>query len=164
VFAGWSPKPCSAGSTPARPAMIEQSINKAFSMAKSRGWDHIYVAVDIHDTMVVSTYKESDIPKTFFPNALATMQYLSSRPDIVLILYSSSFPNELVEYLNYFKSQGIRFKFVNENPAVTSKGYGYFEQKFYFNVLIEDKAGFNAETDWSKVYDAVHLQQPLRYE
>ena len=34
--------------------MISKSIAKAFSIAKSRDWDTIFVAVDIHDTVIVS--------------------------------------------------------------------------------------------------------------
>jgi hypothetical protein len=37
---------------------------------------------------------------------------------------------------------------VNKNPEVKSTTYGYYEDKPYFNVLFEDKAGFDATEDW----------------
>ena len=46
------------------------------------------------------------------------------------------------------------FKWINKNPeVVTDKGgYGYYEDKPYFNVLFEDKASFNPNTEWEDVY------------
>jgi hypothetical protein len=37
---------------------------------------------------------------------------------------------------------------INKNPNVENNAYGYYRDKPYFNVLFEDKAGFDAEEDW----------------
>lgn len=140
--------------------MIEHSINKAFSMARSRGWDRIYIAVDVHDTMIIPNYRENDIPKEFFPYAAEAMYTISQRRDTVLILYTCSFPNEINQYLEFFKSVSIDFKYVNSNPEVLSSGYGCYDKKFYFNILIEDKAGFNPLVDWEIVLN-MFKRQPL---
>jgi hypothetical protein len=34
---------------------------------------------------------------------------------------------------------------------VANTTYGYYEDKPYFNALWEDKAGFNAEKDWTSL-------------
>ena len=56
--------------------MIGKAIHKAFAIAKTRNWDHIFVAVDIHDTAVVSNYSGNRIPTMFYPNAKEVLQYL----------------------------------------------------------------------------------------
>ena len=134
--------------------MITKSIVKAFKIANERNWEKIYVAVDIHDTIVVSNYSTSELPTEFFPNAKYVLQYLSKRKDVILILYSSSFPWQMRQYIDFFKSFDIKFKYANCNPEVENKNYGYYNDKFYFNVLIEDKAGFDTDNDWFEVYNA----------
>jgi len=37
---------------------------------------------------------------------------------------------------------------VNENPEVLNLKYGCYDKKPYFNVVFEDKAGFDPMTDW----------------
>jgi hypothetical protein len=38
--------------------------------------------------------------------------------------------------------------------------FGFYEQKFYFNVLFEDKAGFDPMREWKEVYDLmVHYRK-----
>lgn len=41
---------------------------------------------------------------------------------------------------------------VNENLEVKNTTYGFYEHKPYFNLLFEDKAGFDAEIDWFILY------------
>jgi hypothetical protein len=136
---------------------ILKAIHNALVIKEKRGWDRLYFAVDLHGTVLVPNYSLGDIPKEFYPMAKEVLQKLSSRNDIVLIIYTCSFPNEIEEYLNYFKSHGINFDYVNSNPEVKTKegGVGYFKDKFYFNVLLEDKAGFDPLTEWDEIYDWV---------
>jgi hypothetical protein len=131
--------------------MIGKAIHKAFAIAKTRNWEKIFVAVDIHDTAVVSNYSGNRIPTMFYPNAKEVLQYLSERPDVTLIMYTSSHPHEMLKYKGFFEENGVYFKFINENPDCPSTGYGCYDKKFYFNVLIEDKAGFDAEVGWEEV-------------
>ena len=137
------------------------AINKAFAQKQKKGWDIIYFAVDIHDTIVVANYKVNDIPKEFFPLAKQTLQMLTKRPDVKLILYTCSHPHEIKEYLAYFQEHQITFDFINENPEVKTdlNGYGNYDSKFYFNVLLDDKAGFDATCDWEKIYNNTYFNQ-----
>lgn len=41
--------------------MILNAIHNAFKKAEERNWKSIYIAVDIHDTIVESNYKINDI-------------------------------------------------------------------------------------------------------
>jgi hypothetical protein len=48
--------------------MIDTSIKRAFAKGRQRNWDKIYVAVDIHDTIVHGGYSKN-IDKNFYPKA-----------------------------------------------------------------------------------------------
>ena len=49
--------------------MILNAIHNAIKKAKQRGWETIYIAVDIHDTIVEGNYQTNNIPTTFYPYA-----------------------------------------------------------------------------------------------
>ena len=76
---------------------------------------------------------------------------LSEREDVKLILFTCSHPQELKQYVEFFRTHGIHFDYANENPEVETADYGCFDSKIYFNVLLEDKAGFDPETDWLRI-------------
>ncbi len=128
--------------------MITKAIDNCFKHAKRRGWAKTYWAFDVHGTILRPNYKTNQISKEFYPHAVEVMQMLARRKDIVKILYTCSYPHEIEQYLDYFDQHGIRFDYVNTNPEVADGGYGYYKDKFYFNVLLDDKAGFDGDTDW----------------
>jgi hypothetical protein len=131
--------------------MITRAIQAAYKAARERKWTKTYWAIDIHGTMIIPNFKKGDIPKEFYPHVVDTLRLLSQRRDVVLILFTCSHPHELVEYGEYFRSLNIHFNYVNTNPEVSTADYGCFDSKIYFNVLIEDKAGFDPEQDWVKI-------------
>jgi len=139
------------------------AIRNAFLEKDKRGWDTIYFAIDVHGTIVVPNYKANDIPKTFYPLAKETLQVLTNRSDVTLILYTCSHPHEIKDYLEDFKENNIIVDYGNSNPEVRTdlEGYGNYDEKFYFNVLLDDKAGFNARTDWKEIY--LFLTRPEPY-
>ena len=126
-----------------------------FDLKRQRGWDKTFWFFDIHSTILKPNYKAGNVPKEFYPMAKETLQYLSKLPDVEMVIYTCSHPNEVEEYLQLFEENNIHFKYVNENPEVVTdlKGYGNYDKKPYMNVLFEDKAGFDAETEWSEVYE-----------
>lgn len=130
------------------------SIIKAFKNAlkkkNERGWEKIYVFVDIHETILKPTYKIRG-EKEFYRHAKEALQLMSDSDNVSLGLYTCSYPDEIQEYLEFFKENNIIFEHVNENLEVDNDAYGYFEDKPYFNVLLDDKAGFDAEEDWIKL-------------
>lgn len=126
-----------------------------FDLKSQRGWDKTFWFFDIHSTILRPNYKAGNVPKEFYPMAKETLQYLSKLPDVEMIIYTCSHSNEVEEYLQLFEENDIHFKYVNENPEVVTdlKGYGNYDKKPYMNVLFEDKAGFDAETEWAEVYE-----------
>jgi len=144
--------------------MISVAIKNAFEKAKSRNWDKTYWAIDIHETMIKPNWSVTTTPTEFYPKAKETLQYISGRKDIVMILYTCSHPHEIEKYIELFKNNGINFNHINENPEVENEKYGYYDMKPYFNVLLEDKAGFDPYKDWDEVYNALLLQEVLNPE
>ena len=59
------------------------------------------------------------------------------------------------EYRSRFAEEGIHFDYANENPEVGNTSFQNFEVKLYFNVGIDDKFGFEPETDWLKVIEVL---------
>ncbi len=133
--------------------MITTAIEAAVELAQTRGWDKTYWAFDLHGTILVPNYKKGDIPTEFYKDAKEALQMISKVPQICMIMYTCSHPHEITQYFEFFKQHNINFKYVNENPEVPDAAYGYYQDKFYFNVLFEDKAGFLPARDWPKVKD-----------
>lgn len=133
------------------------SIIKALENLKvikvKRGWDRTFWAIDIHGTLIKPNYTADEIPTDTYEHAIDCLKILSDDPSVCLILYTCSHNHEILEYLEFFKSKGVNFEYINENPEVKTDlgGYGCYDKKPYFNILFEDKAGFDAETDWLRV-------------
>lgn len=144
---------------------ISRAINfNHFKAMKSRGWDKTYWFFDIHSTILKPNYKEGDIPKEFYPLAKEVLQMISDRDDVCMMLYTCSHPHEIQEYLDFFNSNGINFKYVNENPEVANSqtSYGCYDNKPYMNVLFEDKAGFDPDKDWKKVRTVIEYNDLIK--
>jgi hypothetical protein len=137
--------------------MNKEHILKTFKKINERNWDTLYWAVDIHDTMIKSNYSTTELPKEFFPHAKEVMQRLSNRTDCVLILFTCSHNTEIKKYLELFEANKINFKFVNENPDVPNTALGSFDEKFYTNFYLDDKAGFDPETNWLEINQALDI-------
>lgn len=130
--------------------MIINAIQTCVKLIVERKWDKVYWAFDLHGTILVPNYKAGQIPTEFYPDARETLQLISKMNNVCMIMYTCSHPHEIEQYLEFFKKNDINFKFVNENPEVVDGAYGYYRDKFYFNVLFEDKAGFMT-TEWHEV-------------
>lgn len=128
--------------------MITRAIQNCLQTAKEKGWQKTYWAFDIHGTILKPNFKRDSISTEFYPGAVEALRMICARPEIVTILYTCSYPNEITQYLVLFEAHGIRFDYVNQNPEVPDGGYGYYQDKFYCNVLMDDKAGFHGPSDW----------------
>lgn len=131
--------------------MITRAITNCLKLVHERRWKKTYWAFDIHGTLLRPNYRKDEISTEFYPHVIETMQLISTRKDIVKILYTCSYPHEITQYLKHFADHGIHFDYINCNPEVADGGYGYYKDKFYFNVLMDDKAGFDGELDWIEV-------------
>lgn len=131
--------------------MITKAIRNALERKKERNWDKTYWGFDIHETMIISNWSEEKIPLEFYPGVKEVMQMISKQEDIICIIFTCSHPEQIVVYQEYFKENDIHFDYINENPDVLNRAYGNYDKKPYFNVLFEDKAGFDPKEDWTKV-------------
>jgi hypothetical protein len=134
---------------------IIRALNVCYEQQKIRSWNRLYFFFDIHGTILKPNYQYGNIPKEFYPHAKEAMQLISKLDDVCMVLYTCSHPHEIEQYLEFFKESGIHFQYVNENPEVATdlNGYGCYDKKPYINVLFEDKAGFNPETEWLEVLE-----------
>ncbi len=143
--------------------MIEKAIRRTFNVANKRSWDKTFWVIDIHETMIKPNYLRGCIPTEWYPLAKEAMLKITNRHDICSILFTCSHPSEILEYREFFFKEGITFNYVNENPEVKTQdqGYGYYDQKFYMNVLLDDKAGFNPNVDWKYVIAALDNKEGI---
>ena len=133
---------------------IAKAFEAAFRRKREKGWNKIYVVVDIHDTILRACY-ENEETYDYMPSAKHALQLLTSRDDVCLILWSGCYPERLETYREGFARDGIRFDYINENPEVGNTSFQNFDVKLYFNVGIDDRFGFDPETDWVRVIEAV---------
>ena len=140
--------------------MITKAIDKALARKKAKNWDKTYWGFDIHETMIIPNWSTGEVPLEFYPNVKEVMQMITKQEDIICIIFTCSHPSEIVVYEKYFKEHDIHFDYINENPEVHSRAYGNYGKKPYFNVLFEDKAGFDPEEDWAKVKEVFLKHYP----
>jgi hypothetical protein len=140
-------------------------MHDVFVHSFKKEWYETYWVIDIHSTVIKPSYDLSDKSMNYYPFAKEVLQILTKRKDINLIMWTSSYPHEIESYLSKFKEDGIHFNNVNENPNISSnKGnFGYYEKKFYFNVLFDDKAGFRPLKEWEALYNIFKYYEDINY-
>lgn len=131
-------------------------IAKMFDHAYKKQWYETYWFFDLHGVISKPDYRKTVKEIIYYPYAKETLQYISqNRKDIIMVLYTSSYPDEINAYLEILEKDGIHFKYVNENPEISdSKGsFGYYYTKPYYNILFENKSGFDPDIDWQPIYE-----------
>ena len=131
-------------------------IKKMFFHAEERKWYETYWFIDVHGVISKPDYRKKVKEIEYYLYVKETLQYITkNRPDIIMILYTSSYPDEIEIYMKQFEKDNIFFKYVNENPEINeSKGnFGCYDKKPYYNVLIDDKSSFDPEIDWQPIYE-----------
>ena len=43
--------------------------------------------------------------------------------------------------------------YINDNPEIGEKDFGCYDEKPYFDVYLDDKAGFDAEVEWRDIFN-----------
>jgi hypothetical protein len=126
------------------------NIRKTFAMREAKGWPEVYFCIDLHGTIIPSgvSWHDTTDKHVFYPGAQEVLQWLSKRRDIITILWTSTHPERFPALVEWFKVHGIKFTFINENPHAKNTPRSDFSKKFYFNVVLDDRGGFEPETDW----------------
>ncbi|MFA5313805.1 MAG: hypothetical protein WC375_10920 [Methanomassiliicoccales archaeon] len=140
---------------------IRQAIIKAFEKKEKRGYKKLYWAIDLHGTVFDADYLKRTNVREFYPCALEVLTVLASRAsdlgyqDMSLILYTSSNHTEIKEAMEWLRMKGIEFNHVNCNPEFPDNDRCDFSKKFAFDIMLEDKAGFDGRYDWYEVRQAL---------
>jgi len=136
-------------------------IHKMFNISFKKEWFETYWAFDLHGTIMKPSYDLNDKSVEFYPYAKEVLQILTNRDDVKLIMWTSSYENEIEHYNTILYDNGIIFDKVNENPNISSNNgnFGFYEKKFYFNILFDDKATFDPETDWEPIFNLLNAYQ-----
>ncbi len=131
--------------------MIHNSIKKAYEQFEAREWNKIYIALDIHGTVADSDYHNTS--KELYKTCIEPLQIISKLPEVTIILFSCAYEKDYGSYFELFNKNGIDVRYFNNNPEVDNTPTGCFDRKFYYNIIFEDKAGFEPWM-WPSVRDA----------
>ena len=126
-------------------------IEKVFNGLNNGSFKYIYIMVDVHNTILNPTFDKKETFE-YFPYAKETLQLLSEKENIKLIMWTSSYDEKIQMYLKHFEENRIIFNFVNENKEYGNVSFACFDTKFYYDIGIDDKFGFDAEHDWKEIY------------
>lgn len=130
--------------------MIINAFKNAYKKMQERKWDTIYIAIDLHGTCLKSNYKNGGY-EFINEHVKLALQLMAAQKESVIILWSGCHEEQKKEITQFFEDNVIRVDFFNENPLEKSTETGNFAEKFYFSVLLDDKAGFDPDTDWVSI-------------
>lgn len=134
---------------------VSEVLCSALERLEERGWDHIYILVDVHGVLMEPSY--GSISTKIYPQCIKPMLIMSDDPRIKLIMWTCSSPEHITQYLAMFKELGINFDYANENPDVQYKqAIGDYTVKLYANLILDDKAGFDPYKDWDNLSRYCH--------
>lgn len=122
-------------------------------MKQVKGWPEVYFCIDLHGTIIPSGKDSNDKTDAmvYYPDAKEVLQWLTNRKDIILILWTSTPCNRAGTVLGEFMKDKIQFDYFNCNLHAKNTPRSDFSKKFYFNVLLDDRGGFEPETDWTLI-------------
>ena len=133
---------------------IKRVLEKQYAKQMKNHWYETYWIVDMHGVITRPNHTTNLPDIDFYPLADLVLFILSAREDIRLILYTSSYPEQRQHYIDQLERMEITFDYINENPEIRSyEDFGYYEEKPYFDVYLDDKAGFDPETEWIDILE-----------
>lgn len=127
------------------------NIKKTFEQKAARGWDTVYVLLDVHGTLIPGGFHNKRDFTFISDDCLEVLKWFSDRKDFRIIIWTSSCTVEAAETLEWLEEHGIIVDYINHNPECRDTKTACFSQKPYFNILIDDKAGFEPEKDWAEI-------------
>lgn len=127
------------------------NIQNSFQRKKLKNYPYWFWCIDMHGTLFKNNYVEGSFGGAFYEDCRKPLQFLSNREDTKLILWTSSHAPVIENARAQLRKEKIFFDYVNENPVITNDALCDFSQKMYFDVLLDDKAGFNAEWHWKAI-------------
>lgn len=128
------------------------NIENSFKLMEDRGWDSLYIFIDVHKTILYPAYE--GFSEVYYPMAKETLQKLTNDKRFKLVLYTCSYKEDIDKYIRMFETDNIIFDFINKSD-VSNNRYGDFSQKSYKNILLDDVAGFVCLYDWFVVNNCI---------
>jgi hypothetical protein len=101
------------------------------------------------------TYDLYNKDAKFYPYAIKTLRLISDNSKNKIILWTSSHVLSVWRVIASLNDEGIKLHYINENPDYAVTEICDFTKKFYFDILLDDKAGFEAESDWKVIYNYI---------
>jgi len=130
--------------------MIVNAIKRAYEIMEARNWDTIYYAVDLHGVCLESNYTTGE--HVFISDeAVNTLKLIGSLKESKIIIWSSVHDKDKKAILDLFAEHGIPVHGFNSNSTAADTATGCFKEKFYFSVLLDDKAGFDPAIHWAEI-------------
>lgn len=133
-------------------------INETWKQKINKKWDKLYWAIDLHNTVITGVYNKFNIGCELYPYAKEVLDYIYLHNTHTSILWTSSYDDAVDDVLRNFN---LKFNYMHSNPECKSTELCNFDNKFYFNFLLDDKALFDPMKDWKIIYNALKkLDQP----
>ena len=133
---------------------ISKVIESTFKRAKEKNWDYVVFLVDIHDTIFKGTYSNIENFE-YIGKAKEALQLMSSRPDIRIILWSSTYNKN--KYILQLYKDNINIDAFNRNiQDIQNTDIACFNEKPFFSIGIDNAFGFDPENDWEEVIEALN--------
>lgn len=131
---------------------LTKHIENVFKVYKpKRGWNTIYWLVDVHGCIIPGSWHKANDFRFINEWCPLVLRWISEQPDQRLILWTSSHTTEAASIIEWLAEVGIHVDYFNHNPEEKDTEYADFSRKPYFNILIDDKAGFDPHTDWQNI-------------
>lgn len=129
---------------------LRQVIRKTFENKKAKNWDTMYLLLDVHGVILPSSWHKTNEFRFVCEDCIEVLQWFSKRTDFRLILWTSSYETETTPMCKWLEEFEIHIDYVNGNPNEPNNKYADFSFKPYYNILLDDKAGFTPE-DWKEI-------------
>ena len=136
---------------------FSELIDYTFEQKKARNWHRLYWAIDLHDTVITGKYNKFNEGATIYPHAKEVLDLLYNSNIHRTVLWTSSYTEPVNDILKRFD---LKFHYFNENPECPSNDLCHFDNKFYFNFILDDKACFDGNSDWLTILQS--LKNPDR--
>jgi len=134
---------------------LRQHILNVFQIYQpQKKWKTIYWLVDVHGVILPPSFHKKNDFRFIHSDAEEVLRWIARTPGQMLIPWTSSYNSELGDIHEWLLSHDIFARAFNCNPFESNTEYANFDKKPYYNILIDDKAGF-MPGDWTMVKDTL---------
>lgn len=143
---------------------MNKLLKRSYARYKQKGYKFWYWAVDVHDVLFKGDYK-LECELQWLPNAKRALKIISTIPEIKVILYTSTRKEQTQRIVDKIENEtGLKVFAINENPDFPNDPGQLcdFEKKFCFDLLLDDKAGFDVHQNaWEDIIEALTVELKL---